>query len=210
MDTADPRPVDRTHAFGVDYRLSVMDRFGMWLSKRQIERQVRGLRGKRIADIGCGHNALFVRSVLDVVEHATLVDVTLAEDLKAHPKLTSWEGMLPGVLEGIPSGSFDVVVCNNTLEHLWDPEAVVTRIRTLLRPGGTCFLNVPSWRGKRVLEAAAFRFGLTVREEIDDHKAYYDRRELWKLVVRAGFKPSHVTCRAHKFGLNTYAVCSVD
>jgi 2-polyprenyl-3-methyl-5-hydroxy-6-metoxy-1,4-benzoquinol methylase len=210
MKTGEHRQVERTQAFGVDYELSVMDRFGMWLSTRQIDRQVGGLRGKRLADIGCGHNAWFVRSVVDEVERAMVVDITIAEDLKAHPKLTTREGMLPDVLEGVPSGSFDVVVCNNTLEHLWDPEAVVRRIRAMLRPGGTCFLNVPSWSGKRVLEAAAFRFGLTVREEIDDHKAYYDRRELWKLVVRSGFKPSHVACRSHKFGLNTYAVCSID
>jgi hypothetical protein len=42
---------------------------------------------------------------------------------------------------------------------------------------------------------------------MDDHKMYYDERDLWPLLVRAGFAPSHIRCFSHKFGLNTFAVC---
>ena len=42
---------------------------------------------------------------------------------------------------------------------------------------------------------------------MDDHKAYYDPRDLWPMLVEAGFKPSKITCFRHKFGLNTFAVC---
>jgi len=68
-------------------------------------------------------------------------------------------------------------------------------------------VNVPSWRGKRFLELSAYRLGLSPAEEIDDHKAYYDPRDLWPLLVRAGFRPSEIRCFRHKFGLNTFAVC---
>jgi hypothetical protein len=42
---------------------------------------------------------------------------------------------------------------------------------------------------------------------MDDHKTYYDVRDLWPMLVRSGFKPSLIQCFAHKFGLNTFAAC---
>ena len=44
---------------------------------------------------------------------------------------------------------------------------------------------------------------------MDDHKWYFDPRDLWPLLVRAGFKPSEIQCHRHKFGLNTFAACHV-
>ena len=63
--------------------------------------------------------------------------------------------------------------------------------------------------GKRFLELSAYRLGLSPPEEIDDHKAYYSKRELWSLLRRGGFKPREISVHTHKFGLNTFAVCEV-
>ena len=81
----------------------------------------------------------------------------------------------------------------------------LAEIRRALRPGGVCLVNVPSWRGKRYLELSAFKLGLSPAAEMDDHKMYYDVRDLWPLLVRAGFRPSQIRCFPHKFGLNTFA-----
>jgi hypothetical protein len=59
---------------------------------------------------------------------------------------------------------------------------------------------------KRFLEYAAFRLGLTPKDEIDDHKAYYDLKDFWPMLVRAGFSRGNIWCFLHKFGLNTFAV----
>ena len=37
--------------------------------------------------------------------------------------------------------------------------------------------------------------------------AYYDPRDLWPMLVRAGFRPRAIKCHRHKLGLNTFAVC---
>jgi len=199
----------RDAAFGQDYSPTVVDRFGVWLSARQIRRFAPSFSGKAIADLGCGYQAAFTRTVLSLVESATLVDVALADDLKAHAKVRAILGGLPESLRGLESGSFDIVLIVSVLEHLWDPLGTLQEIRRLLRPGGTCLVNVPSWRGKDYLELSAFRLGLSPAAEMDDHKTYYDVRDLWPLLVRAGFLPSQIRCFAHKFGLNTFAACSV-
>ncbi|HEY8776772.1 MAG TPA: hypothetical protein VIM33_09900, partial [Gaiellaceae bacterium] len=77
--------------------------------------------GKRVGDFGCGYDARFVRSVLDEVGHATLVDVALAPDLKADPRVIAIEGTLPGAVGAVEDDSLDVLLCISVLEHLWDP-----------------------------------------------------------------------------------------
>ena len=199
----------RSSSFGESGDVTVVDRFGVWLSKRQINRVVGTLVGKDVADIGCGYEADFMRRVLDEVRTATLVDVSLAPDLATSPKVRAIEGLLPGAMDEIEDASLDVVLCMSVVEHLWEPEQTVAHFHRVLRPGGVCAVNVPSWRGKRALEYSAFRLGLSPAEEMDDHKMYYDPRDLWPLMVKAGFMPHAIKCFRHKFGLNTFAVATV-
>lgn len=198
----------RERAFGQDYHPTVIDRFGVWLSARQIRKYAGGLAQKSIGDFGCGYHAAFVRTVLPLVKQAVLVDSALAADLKAQPNVSAIEGILPDVLGQVTTASLDVVMCVSVLEHLWDPQKALQECFRIARPGGVCMFNVPSWRGKKYLELSAFRLGLSPKDEMDDHKTYYDVKDFWPLLVRAGFLPSNIRCFSHKFGLNTFAVCT--
>jgi SAM-dependent methyltransferase len=198
----------RTEAFAQSYNPSLTDRFGVWLSARQIRRWVPGFSGSRVGDFGCGFHASFIRSILDEVGQAVLADVAIADDLQRHPKVKFVQGALPEALAGLASESLDTVMMISVLEHLWEPLTALKEMRRLLAPGGRCLVNVPSWRGKRYLELAAFKLGVSPASEMNDHKMYYDVRDLWPLLVQAGFMPQHIQCFPHKFGLNTFAVCS--
>lgn len=189
---------------------TIVDRFGVWLSARQIRRHVPSLAGKRLGDFGCGFEASFSRTVLHEAEAIVLVDVALADDLKHHPRVQAIEGALPEALGTLPDAALDVVLLISVLEHVTKPAHLLAETRRLLRPGGVALVNVPSWRGKTFLEASAFRLGLSPAREMDDHKMYYDVRDLWPLLVAAGFKPHGIRCFPHKLGLNTFAVCRVD
>jgi len=202
--------VSREAAFGQEGRITGVDRAGVWLSGHQIRRTVGSLDGKDVGDFGCGFQATYMRTVLDKVRSATLVDVSLADDLRSRPDITAIEGKLPGVLQDLPDHSLDVILCMSVLEHLWEPGQALTHFRRLLRPGGVLAINVPSWRGKQALEFSAFRLGLSPATEMDDHKRYYDPRDLWPLLVAARFMPHGIRCFRHKLGLNTFAVCKVD
>jgi SAM-dependent methyltransferase len=197
----------RTESFGEGYDPSPVDRFGVWLSARQIRRWIPTFKGLRVADLGCGYNATFSRTILDEVERAVLVDVSIAPELKANPKVQAVEGGLPQALGTLASRSLDAVMIVSVLEHLTQPLETLQEILRVLEPGGTCLVNVPSWKGKTYLELAAFRLGVAPAAEMNDHKMYYDVRDLWPLLVKAGFRPQDVKCFTHKFGLNTFAVC---
>jgi SAM-dependent methyltransferase len=188
----------------------VVDRFGVWLSARALRSEVGSFAGKSLGDFGCGFHATFSRSVLDEVASAVLVDVALADDLKRDRRVTAIEGRLPDAISQVPDASLDVTLCVSVLEHLWDPLAALKELRRVTAAGGVCAVNVPSWRGKPFLEFSAFRLGLSPREEVDDHKRYFDPRDLWPLLVAAGFAPHAIRCYRHKFGLNTFAASRVD
>jgi SAM-dependent methyltransferase len=199
----------RRAAFGQGYQRTALDRLGLWLSTRRIRSAVRDFGGLAVADVGSGYHASFTRSILTHVRRAVIVDVALAEDLKQHEKILAIVGSLPEALGGIPNGTLDLVVCNNVIEHLWEPLVTLQECRRIARSGGLVFVNVPSWRGKWFLELSAFRLGMSPAAEMNDHKMYYDPRDLWPLLVRAGFVPQQIRVGTHKFGLNTYALSRV-
>jgi SAM-dependent methyltransferase len=204
------RRPERANAYGQVRTPSPVDRFGVWLSAWALRRHVPSFAGKRLGDFGCGYHAHFTRSVLHELRSAVIVDVVLANDLSTDQRVTAIEGRLPEAIGGVADSSLDVVLCISVLEHLWEPLDTLRELRRVVAPGGVCLVNVPSWRGKRALEFSAFRLGLSPAEEMDDHKVYYDPRDLWPLLVRAGFLPHEISCSRHKLGLNTLAACKVD
>ncbi|HET9131257.1 MAG TPA: methyltransferase domain-containing protein, partial [Terriglobia bacterium] len=183
------------------------DRFGVWLSARQIRISAGSLERKAIGDFGCGYHATFARTILAKLDRAVLVDTALADELRNNSRITAIEGKLPEALRQIPSDSLDIVLCISVLEHLWDPQTTLSECLRIVRPGGTCLFNVPSWRGKWFLEFSAFRLGLSPKDEVMDHKTYYDVKDLRPLLIEAGFFSDNIRCFSHKFGLNTFAIC---
>jgi 2-polyprenyl-3-methyl-5-hydroxy-6-metoxy-1,4-benzoquinol methylase len=200
----------REHAYGQQAKLTVVDRFGIWLSARRVQREAGHIAGRSIADFGCGYQARIARTLASTAASLTLVDVAVAEEAKCLPKTRTIEGELPDALAKLPDATYDLVLCLSVLEHLWQPEVMLTECRRVLAPGGLFLVNVPSWRGKRFLEFSAFRLRLSPVDEMDDHKRYYDPRDLWTLLRAAGFLPREIRCVRHKFGLNTFASCRIS
>ena len=89
---------------------------------------------------------------------------------------------LTGGAERIPlvSGSVDVVVARNSLDHVDDPTAVLREVQRVLRPGGTLILNLdvghaPTATEPHTLTAAAVRdalAGMTVERQLDLERAH--------------------------------------
>src|SRR5262245_21195620 len=89
----------RTRAYGQGYQPTIVDRFGTWLSARQIRRWAGPLAHKALGDFGCGYHATISRTMLPELERAVLVDSALDPGLRTDAKVTAIEGLLPDVLE---------------------------------------------------------------------------------------------------------------
>jgi SAM-dependent methyltransferase len=185
-----------------------VDRFGVWLSARAIRRAVPARNGLRVVELGCGYQARHLTSLYDRLAEGVAVDFKLAPELRQWERLTLIEGPIEDALPRLPEARYDVVLLISVLEHLGDAPAALAAIHRVLVPGGLLLVNVPTWRGKFFLELSAFKLGWSPRVEMDDHKMYYDKRDLWPLLVRAGFKPGRLVLRYHKFGLNLFGAAT--
>jgi len=190
--------------------LTPVDRLGLWLSQRAIRRHLSNRTNLEVLELGCGYRATQLRALEPKLKRGIGVDFQIAPELRTLEKLTFHQGTIEQMLPQFESETMDVVLVISVLEHLAEPEFVIHSAFRLLRPSGLLLINVPTWRGKRFLELSAFRLGFSSKLEMDDHKMYYEKRDLWPLLVRGGFKPSQVQLRYHKFGLNLFAAARKD
>jgi SAM-dependent methyltransferase len=197
---------DRPHESYGQKELSFVDRLGVWLSQRAIARELPNRSDLEVLELGCGFRATHLVALGPRLKRGVGVDFQVAPELGSLQKFTFHEGTIEEMLLRLTAQTFDAVLLISVLEHLRDPLFVIEAVRGLLKPSGVLLVNVPTWRGKAFLEFSAFRLGLSPKVEMDDHKMYYDKRDLWPLLVRAGFKPSRIRLRYHKFGLNLFAV----
>ncbi|MEY2518446.1 MAG: hypothetical protein QOF24_205 [Verrucomicrobiota bacterium] len=198
----------RTHEAYGEQRLTFVDRAGVWLSQRAISRYLPHRSDLEVLELGCGFRATQLRALGPRLKRGIGVDFRIAQEPRASQKFTFHEGSIEEILPKLEGERLDAVMLISVLEHLRDPLFVMETARGMLKPSGVLLINVPTWRGKSFLEFSAFRLGLSPRIEMDDHKMYYDKRDLWPLLVRAGFKPSLIKLRYHKLGLNLFAAAT--
>jgi SAM-dependent methyltransferase len=185
--------------------LTRADRLGVWLSQRAIRRHLPRRNRLEVLELGCGYYAAHLIALHQTLKRGIGVDFHIAPELKTLERFTFHEGTIEETLPKLENEIVDVVMLISVLEHLVDPQFAIQSAWRLLRPSGLLLVNVPTWLGKGFLEFSAFRLGLSPRVEMDDHKMYYGKRDLWPILVRSGFKPSHIRLRYHKFGLNLFA-----
>lgn len=200
----------RTHESYGQHGLTLADRAGVWLSQLAIRRSLRNRNDLEVLELGCGYRASNLIALKPKLKRGIGVDFQIAPELQTLERFTFHQATIEEVLPKLESGTMDVVMVVSVLEHLVDPQFVVQSAWRLLRPSGLLLINVPTWVGKRFLELSAFRFGFSPKLEIDDHKMYYGKRDLWPVLVRSGFKPSQIQMRYHKFGLNLFAAAKKD
>jgi len=195
---------ERSESYG-QRGLTIADRLGVWLSQRAIRRYLPKRNDLRVLELGCGYHATQLIALKPKLSLGIGVDLRIAPEIQTLDRFIFHEGTIEETLPKLESETVDVVMLISVLEHLNEPHFVLQSAWRLLSPSGLLLINVPTWMGKRFLEFSAFRLGLSPKVEMDDHKMYYGKRDLWPILVRAGFKPSQIRLRHHKFGLNLFA-----
>lgn len=199
----------RSHSYGENKKLSVLDQIGGFLSRRSINKIASKAKfHNNLLDAGCGYEAKLTKTVHSKFRNVYLVDLTVSDKFTSNDETNyiRLEGNLELLLEKIPNDTVDLLIANNIVEHLENPKPVLINFKRILTREGILYINVPSWKGKFFLEAAAFKLGLAPKEEMEDHKFYFNKHELWLLLRSAGFQPSSIKISNKKLGLNTSAL----
>lgn len=138
--------------------------------------------GARMLDFGCGSPR-----ALDAQKKRgwSTIGADFAPDTVARVRAAGHEAHMANdeLWDAIPDGSLDLVRLNHVVEHLYDPRAVLGKLRAKLAPGGTIHLATPNARS---FSFRAFRsrwWGL----ECPRHAILYDAKTLAKLLRDSGF-----------------------
>jgi len=102
---------------------------------RAMRRHAAALRG-RLLDVGCGSKP-----------YATLFEVEAYVGLDIDSETTRRIGVADHFYDGnrfpLPDAAFDSVLCNQVLEHVFNPDEFLREVGRVLKPGGKLLLTVP-------------------------------------------------------------------
>lgn len=200
----------RSTSYGQDNKPTIFDRFGVYLSSRRLVKELGNITTppppRKLLDIGAGFNMRHTEELLPYFDEVTAVDVALNE--KILPSVEKKVGLLEYVMPKLTENGYSAVVLNSVLEHIKEPQLLINECYRVLVPEGLFYISVPTWRGKFFLEFTAFTLKHPqARIEMNDHKMYYDKRDLWSMLVKAGFLPEYIRLTYYKFGLNLLGIC---
>ncbi len=172
-----------------------------WRSKI-VRRYIRP--GDTVLDFGCGHQALFLRTVEKDLKQGIGVDYD-ATPGHPTPNLEIQNFHFKDRFE-FPDSSFDQVTILAVLEHiaLNQVDTLFSEFQRILRPGGRVLLTTPTPAAKPLLEFLAFKLKIISAPEIADHRHYYNEADLNALACRHGLLFD--VYRKFILGFNCFAV----
>ncbi|MBE9029210.1 class I SAM-dependent methyltransferase [filamentous cyanobacterium LEGE 11480] len=162
-----------------------LEPFLRWMRMRRVMQHIPAQ--STVLDVGCGHKIAFLKSIADRIKQGYGVDFKVESQQIGNIEIRQMtfhdQDRLP-----FDDASIDVVTMLAVLEHIEAEEAVLREIYRVLKPQGRLVLTVPSVWAQPVLEFLSYKLKIVDESEIRDHKRYYNRRKLHRvLVARSGF-----------------------
>jgi len=157
-----------------------------------------------LLDFGCGHQALFLRSVAPDLARGVGLDYD-ATPARPAANLEIRNFHFKDRFD-YADGTFDHVSILAVLEHipLDAVDALFREFHCILKDGGSVLLTTPTPASKPLLEFLAFRLKIISGPEIADHKHYWSEADITALAARDGF--ALATYHTFQAGLNSFAV----
>lgn len=166
-------------------------------------------RAGRVLDIGCGshpffllHTEFFEKYGIDQVVKTKEKDKFKSDKIKLFHFDIDGKQKMP-----FPDAHFDVVIMLAVIEHLLPNslQALVNEIYRMLKKDGVFIYTTPSAKSDRLLQLMS-RVGLVSQAEISEHKKYYHRQEIEKILEAAGFARDNMKFGVFELQFNTWGV----
>jgi SAM-dependent methyltransferase len=195
----------RNESYG-ENDLSLLDRIIFYFRGQRVKKHLCDC--DLIIDFGCGYNAHFLKWFISKfkVQEAIGIDLSVNKSLQ-NKKISFLKADLNEKIN-LQSNIADFIVSTAILEHLDNPNSNINEAYRLLKPGGRLILTTPAPKAKPVLEFLAYTLGLISKEEVGDHKHYFNRKEIEQLLIYSGFKRNNIKLKTFQLGLNNLVIAA--
>lgn len=157
--------------------------------------------GYKVLDLGCGYDGVLLQTLSSKISEGVGIDVSVTKN-----KVAKNIRLITSKKNRLPPNHFDLAICLAVIEHLEDPQTFLNHAYKSLKSGGNLIITTPSPVAKPILEYLAFKVGVISKQEIKDHKKYYNTKELKELLAKSGFKSKNINIHTFSFGFNTFAL----
>jgi len=141
-------------------------------------------------DLGCGDGRLSAELRAEELVAADVSQVALerarARLPSARTVLVAPDGPLP-----FEDGSFELVLCAETIEHVRDVQLLLSEVRRVLRPGGRLAVTTPAHGRTTALDLLVRGFERRF-DPLSPHIRFLTARSLAALLHTLGFEPGPV------------------
>lgn len=149
---------------------------------KTIEPYLKNLSGKKVLDVGCAYGFMLERFPADYEKFG--VDVSDHAIAQAKKRLPGASFQLINTAERelpFPENFFDVVVCNDVIEHVEHPAHALQSIKRVLKKNGILYVSAPNlnWIRKTF-------FAYADRKE--NHISLMPHRVLEEVLIQNGFE----------------------
>lgn len=151
-----------------------------------LRRVMRYAKSGSVLEFGCGRGDLLKRAA---IKGFSCVGCDFfSDDVPSSPDEKIRFCNAPLSEAGIATGSIDVAIARNVLEHLYDPRDELAEISRIVKQDGIFYVKVPS---------VSFEYGVACRAVFGKsqdlappyHLNHFSRTSLRRLLIHAGFMP---------------------
>lgn len=151
--------------------------------------QLSDLKGKKVLEMGVGDASLTKKMVqMGAIIDAIEIDSVACESARPHCRVV-YEGALENIERINISDQYDLIVMADVLEHLMNPEYVLSKAKTYLKTGGALIVSLPNVANIYVrLNVLLGRFPYHSKGILDrTHLHFYTLRTAENLLIRTGW-----------------------
>lgn len=164
-------------------------------------------RDDRVLDFGCGTTSFLLNSVKSKITSGVGIDYDVNNKKESNVEYIKFkfDKRLP-----FKDKIFDKVFLLAVLEHIDVKviDSLFLEFRRVLKNGGKIVLTTPTPESKNILEFLAYRLKIISSKEIQDHKKYYDLKEIKSIAKRSKLILSEY--KLFFFNLNSKVVLQKD
>ncbi|MHC1723465.1 MAG: methyltransferase domain-containing protein [Aminipila sp.] len=162
----------------LDFALSTVGRGEL---VKNIISQHLDIKGKKYLDIGCAYGGFLASfekagainvTGIDVNEQLLDYSKAIIEDCKLSAQVFKKD--ILNLEEVLPLGKFDLITCNDVIEHVEDPKVGLANMVTMLNEKGTLFMQIPNRLSASFIKSDGHfqLFGISILPKLSADKYY--------------------------------------